>query len=119
MIGWYSSIFLEDYPGHLENLSNSEVKIYKGMHVVTFHPLQSNMRDEVNTNCVSAIFPRDKNWKANLLAIDSNNLTSWQNMEVLQLLEELKDVFSQSSTDYGRITLIEHRIDTDEARPIH
>ena len=59
------------------------------MHVVTFHPLQSNMQDEVNTNCMSAVFPRDKNWKANLL--DSNNLTSWQNMEVLQLLEELKD----------------------------
>ena len=76
------------------------------MHVVTFHPLQSNMWDEVNTNCVSAVFPGDKNWKANLL--DSNNLTSWQNMEVLQLLEELNDVFSQSSTDYGRMTLIEH-----------
>ena len=52
---------------------------------------------------------------ANLL--DSNNLTSRQN-KVLQLLGEFKDVFSQSSTDYGRTTLIEHRIDTGEARPI-
>lgn len=34
------------------------------------------------------------------------------------MLEDFKDVFSQSSTDYGKTTLIEHRIDTGEARPI-
>ena len=32
-------------PVRLLNLSNSEVKIYKGMHIGTIHPLQNNVRD--------------------------------------------------------------------------
>ena len=64
--------------------------------------------------CVSRITWR-QNWKANLL--DSNNLISRQSKEVLQLLEEFKHAFPQSSTDYSRPTLIEHQIDTGEARP--
>ena len=47
-------------PVRLLNLSNSEVKIYKGMHIGTFHPLQNNVRDELNTTCVSAVSPGDK-----------------------------------------------------------
>ena len=67
------------------------------MHVGTFHPLQSSTQAELNTNYVSSVFPEDKDWKANLL--DFNNLTAQQKKsEVLQLLEDFKDVFSQSPT---------------------
>ena len=102
-------------PVRLLSLSNSDIKLYKGMHVGTFHPLQSNIQDKLNANCISSMFPEDKDWKASLL--DSNGLPAQQNEEVLQLLEDFKDVFSQSPTDYGRTTLIKHRIDTREARP--
>ncbi len=67
------------------------------------------MLDEPSANSVSAVFPADKDWKVNLL--DSNTLTA-------QLLEEFRDVSSQSSTDYGRTTLIEHQIVTGDARSI-
>ena len=103
-------------PVRLLNLSNSDIKLYKGMHIGTFHPLQNNLQDKLKATCVSAVFPEDKDWRANLL--NSNELTTQQNEEVLRLLEDFKDVFSQSSTNYGKTTLIKHRIDTGEARPI-
>ena len=71
------------------------------------------MQDRPNTNCVSSMHQGDKDWEDKVL--DSNNLTAQQNEEVLQLLE---DVFSQLPNDYGKTTLIEHQIDTGEARPI-
>ena len=37
---------------------------------------------------------------------------------MLNLLGDFESVFSQSPTDYGKTTLIEHQIDTGAAHPI-
>ena len=65
----------------LLNLSNSDVKLYKSMHIGTFHSLQNYLQDKLKATCVSAMFPEDKDWRGNLL--NSNNLTTQQNEEVL------------------------------------
>lgn len=74
------------------------------MHVGTFHPLQSDMQDRPNTKCIASVLQGGKDWKAKVL-VDFNNLTAQQNEEVLQLLEDFKDVFSQLPIDYAKTVL--------------
>jgi len=41
-----------------------------------------------------------------------------ERLEVVKLLHQYQDVFSRHEYDLGRTTLIEHKIDTSDARPI-
>ena len=60
-------------------------------------------------------------WSSNLTELYSrcsNDLTSNQRDELANLLEKHEAVFANSSTDYGRTSVIEHTIDTGDARPV-
>jgi len=54
------------------------------------------------------------------LVVDSlpSGLSVEERLEAVELLHQYQDVFSQHEYDLGRTTLIEHRIDTADARPI-
>ena len=46
------------------------------------------------------------------------NMTSDQQQEAQQLLQQYDDIFSRGAYDMGRTTLVEHSIDTGDHRPI-
>ena len=97
-------------PVRLLNPSTSEIKLYKGMHVGSFIPMQDPQLNK-HTGVVATISPdMSLDWAYNL--VQPSALTNQQKKQVKQLLEEFKSIFSQSSTNYGRMKLIKHQIDT-------
>ena len=90
-------------PVRLLNLSNQDVKLYKGKHIGTFSPVEHiRMRCKDDVTNVHMVSTEPKSWKENLA--DSPSLNEDQRQELLNLLGDFESVFSQSPTNYGKTT---------------
>ena len=85
----------------MENDKNSQTQLQDAYQSINFEPIPENVIDPILQK-----LPRD--------------VTSNQRQQIVDFLEEFDDMFSRSSYDMGRTTLVEHSIDTGthQLRPI-
>lgn len=57
------------------------------------------------------------NWRSEL-KLDDLNITRDQDAQFLSLIHEYEDIFAKNNSDLGQSNLMEHKIDTGDAKPI-
>ncbi|CAG2253617.1 unnamed protein product [Mytilus edulis] len=109
-------------PLRVANFSSEPVKVYKNTIVGTFEPVDLETY-EVST--VSRVNCADSNTKVDipdhLKGVFEKSSKDLDNIEVKKLREFLcsyQDVFSKSPSDIGHTELVNHKINTGNAKPI-
>ena len=118
-----------DVTFRLLNPLDRPVILYKGATIGKF--IESSAEDEVikidsdSSPVVSTVdksINSDHSSKEDFLSkfscLPSPSLSPAENSQLYDLLESYSDVFAKSSLDLGRTSLIQHEIDTGDARPI-
>ena len=106
------------------NVTESPIKIRAGTAVGTCEEvellpdtLEANGEDH-NRSVIRTGVETLPTHLARLLDESSRDLTSEQSEKVRNLLSNYSDVFSSNDQDLGQTSVIEHRIDTGESRPV-
>jgi hypothetical protein len=89
-------------PVRLLNLSNQDVKLYKGMHIGTFSPIEHiHMRCRDDVTNVHMVSTESNSWKEKLS--DSPFLNEDQRRELLNLLRDFESVFLNHQPTMGKL----------------
>jgi hypothetical protein len=107
-------------PIQILNISDQEHVLQKNYIAAQLEPIEIDMIEEChNINAVNYNVQRDTiQWPEHIKTIFDNNLNELaenQKVSFKNLLLKFQDSFSKSSTDIGRIEMIEHTIDTGQA----
>ena len=109
-------------PMKILNVSDQEHILQKNTLAATLEPVEVDMITTCPNLKISEISPQGKiELPEHMQAVfdnNSNELTESQKIQFKNLLFKYQESFSQSSTDIGRTELIEHTIDTGQARPV-
>ena len=104
------------------NLNEKEIKIYKGKVVAYLEDmLETSHVNSLDTTDMSHVSePQSTEFLAHLVKLleDSCEHVDEEQSSILkELLYEHENLFSRSSADIGHTDLVEHEIDTGDARP--
>ena len=109
-------------PLQIVNLNDKEIKVYKGTVVAYLEDmLETSHVNSIDTTDMSHVSePQNAEFPAHLEKLLENScqhLDEEQSSILKELLYEHQNLFSRSSADIGHTNLVEHEIDTGDARP--
>ena len=108
----------------LINPTDQPVLLHKGTSIGTFSALQKTdqivlpVSDPVVSTMENVCRAASHESASRFRCLPSDNLTSMENRQLNLLLDQYTDIFAASSSDLGRTSIIRHKIDTGDARPI-
>ena len=111
----------------LLNPSDTPVILYKGSTVGRFHQitspddiisLESKEVSSMEAPSQSQYNSSPREFSLQFKSLPSPSLSTAENTQLNELLNEYADIFASSSLDLGHTNIIEHEIDTGDARPI-
>ena len=109
------------------NPSDQPVYLHKGFALGTFTELDHtdilhliSPEERIPPICTTSVssINASNTLLSELKSIESPDLNTSQNSALASLLLSYSDIFATSSLDLGHTSIIEHEIDTDQARPI-
>ena len=112
-------------PVRLLNVSSGPVKLRKGTTVALLHEVEAVGAPVGNSPAcmvpMQRVKPAASEWPAPLQELfekTSKEMDDGQKLRLGQLLDKHVGLFASSSEDLGRTSLVQHGIDTGDARPI-
>ena len=110
----------EIVPLRVINLNTESKKVYRDTIVATIEPVNETEVEKINSINVVENEKKDElpDHMTELFERSCENLDEEQKIVLKQLLMKYPDVFSKSKSDLGLTNLVEHKIDTGDAKPI-
>ena len=108
----------------LINPTDQPVLLHKGTSIGTFSTLSKTdqivlpVSDPIVSAVENVSVAAKQGSTSRFKGLPSPNLTSAENRCLNLLLDQYSDIFASSSSDLGRTSIIRHKIDTGDARPI-
>ena len=110
----------EIVPLRVINLNTETKKVYRDTIVATIEPVNETEVERINSINTVETEKKDElpDHMSDLFERSCDNLNEEQKIVLKQLLMKYPDVFSKSKGDIGLTNLVEHKIDTGDAKPI-
>jgi len=105
-------------PIRVMNFSEEPVRLYEGKRIAIAHIIEDEESVCSVTTQQENNFERMDLTHINEINLQDSSLTEDQKDELYQLLVKYADVFSQDKFDVGQCTMVQHAIDTGDAKPL-
>ena len=94
------------------------MRVLKGEKVGKFHSVDENKCVCVLSGSTSEVGSRSQESIITSLVCDAEDLSSEEQKELKELLHQFSEVISFSDSDIGRTEMIQHHINTENAKPV-
>src|SRR6266516_3276162 len=102
-------------PIRVLNVTEKDIVLKKGAVLSDLETVQVVQTSDTRSPAVTV---EDDSWKEELMGRVSREVKGETRRELQQILEDYADCFTKSEFDLGRTTLVTHRLDTGNSRPI-